>query len=47
MKDSKTISQLKLRLGWGITGQQDIGGYYDYMGRYTYSNEYATYIVGR
>jgi len=46
LKDSKTISQLKLRLGWGVTGQQDIGGYYDYMGRYTYSNEYATYIVG-
>lgn len=46
MKDSKTISQLKLRLGWGITGQQDVGGYYDYMGRYTYSNIYATYIIG-
>ncbi len=24
LKDSKTISDLKLRLGWGITGQQDI-----------------------
>lgn len=24
-KDSKTISELKLRLGWGVTGQQDIG----------------------
>jgi len=46
MKDSKTLSQLKLRLGWGITGQQDIGGYYDYMGRYTYSNDYATYPIG-
>ena len=25
LKDSSTISNLKLRLGWGITGQQDIG----------------------
>jgi iron complex outermembrane receptor protein len=46
LKDSKTLSQLKLRLGWGVTGQQDIGGYYDYMGRYTYSNGFATYPVG-
>jgi TonB-linked SusC/RagA family outer membrane protein len=46
LKDSKALSQLKLRLGWGVTGQQDIGGYYDYQGRYTYSNEYATYPFG-
>ena len=25
LKDSKTISNLKLRLSWGITGQQDLG----------------------
>ena len=24
LKDSNVISELKLRLGWGITGQQDI-----------------------
>jgi len=24
-KDNKTVSDLKLRVGWGITGQQDIG----------------------
>jgi len=24
-KDNKTISDLKLRLGWGVTGQQDLG----------------------
>ncbi len=24
LKDSKTVSNLKLRLGWGITGQQDV-----------------------
>jgi iron complex outermembrane receptor protein len=26
LSDSKVISQLKLRIGWGQTGQQDIGG---------------------
>ncbi|MBC8488987.1 MAG: TonB-dependent receptor [Bacteroidetes bacterium] len=46
LKDSKAVSQLKLRLGWGITGQQDIGGYYDYMGRYTYGNPFAMYPFG-
>ncbi|MES2411190.1 MAG: SusC/RagA family TonB-linked outer membrane protein, partial [Bacteroidota bacterium] len=25
LKDNSTVSDLKLRLGWGITGQQDIG----------------------
>jgi iron complex outermembrane receptor protein len=46
LKDSKTLSLLKLRLGWGVTGQQDIGGYYDYLGRYTYSNSFASYPFG-
>ena len=27
LKDSKTFNDLKLRLGYGITGQQDISGY--------------------
>ncbi len=26
MKDSESVSDLKLRLGWGVTGQQDITG---------------------
>lgn len=26
LKDSKVFSDLKLRLGWGVTGQQDLGG---------------------
>lgn len=35
LNDSGTVSDLKLRLGWGSTGQQDIGGdYYSYMPRY-------------
>ena len=45
--DSKTISQLKLRLGWGITGQQNIGqGDYPYMANYTYSQINAQYQLG-
>ncbi|WP_321334316.1 TonB-dependent receptor [uncultured Bacteroides sp.] len=48
IKDSKIISDLKLRLGWGITGQQDINqGDYPYMGRYEYSvGNQANYIWG-
>ncbi|MCD4789282.1 MAG: SusC/RagA family TonB-linked outer membrane protein, partial [Bacteroidales bacterium] len=46
LSSSKVISLLKLRLGWGITGQQDIGGYYGYMGRYTYGNPFAMYPFG-
>ncbi len=46
LKDSKTVSLLKLRVGYGITGQQDIGGYYGYMGRYSWGNEFAMYPFG-
>jgi len=35
LKNSKTISELKLRLGWGVTGQQNIPGVnYDYVQTY-------------
>ena len=38
LKHFEPIAQLKLRLGWGRTGQQDLGGeYYPYLARYTYS----------
>ena len=46
LKDVDVISELKLRLSWGETGQQDIGGYYDYMGRYVYGNQFAMYPFG-
>ena len=29
LKDSKALSALKLRLGWGVTGQQEFAGIYD------------------
>lgn len=49
LKDSKTVSELKLRLGWGVTGQQDIDkAAYDYFQRYNLSalTSGATYQFG-
>lgn len=44
--NSKVISELKLRLGWGVTGQQDGIPYYSYLTRYTRSNSSAQYQFG-
>lgn len=47
LRDSKVLSQLKLRLGWGVTGQQDVGNdYYPYLPIYTLSQTTASYILG-
>jgi len=47
LKNSNLISDLKLRLGYGVTGQQNIGGGdYQYLARYTYSNDFAKYLFG-
>ncbi|MGF7140347.1 SusC/RagA family TonB-linked outer membrane protein [Roseimarinus sediminis] len=47
LKDVDAISDLKLRLGWGITGQQNIGqGDYPYLARYTTSQDNAAYQFG-
>ena len=41
------LNNLKLRMGWGITGQQDIGNnYYTYLGTYQASLEGAEYQLG-
>ena len=40
------LNTLKLRLGYGITGQQDIGGDYPYLPRYTYGLDNAQYQFG-
>ena len=41
------VSNLKVRLGYGVTGQQDIGDdYYPYLARYTSSFENARYQLG-
>ena len=47
LKNSDVLSQLKLRLGWGVTGQQNIGqGDFPYLPRYTYSQINAQYQMG-
>jgi len=46
LKDSSTISNLKLRLGYGITGQQDIGDNgFDYLERYRGGSPFTRYIL--
>lgn len=46
LKDSKLFSDLKLRVGYGITGQQDGIGNYDYASYYALSNQTAQYQIG-
>jgi TonB-dependent starch-binding outer membrane protein SusC len=46
MSGLENLSQLKLRLGWGVTGQQNIGSDYPYLPRYTYSEPTANYQFG-
>ncbi|HEY0042632.1 MAG TPA: TonB-dependent receptor [Flavisolibacter sp.] len=46
LKNSRTISDLKLRIGYGVTGQQEGIGLYDYIPRYTVSNGQAQYQFG-
>ncbi len=46
LKDVTVISNLKLRLGWGKTGQQDIGRLYPYIPTYVLSQTGAYYQFG-
>ena len=46
MKNLKWWNEFKLRLGWGQTGQQDIGYDFLYSLLYTTSNSYAQYPFG-
>ncbi len=47
LKDVNWLSELKLRLGWGITGQQEIGqGDYPGLVLYSRSREHASYTLG-
>ncbi|MCR4583278.1 MAG: TonB-dependent receptor [Prevotella sp.] len=46
MKNIKAINELKLRLSYGITGQQDIGNDFYYLRRYVSSDQYAQYAIG-
>lgn len=45
LKDNSFFSSMKLRLGWGQTGQQDIGdNFYPYQAKYTESSSPTTMI---
>jgi len=46
LKNSKTISNLKLRLGYGVTGQQDIFNDYPYIANYAQGDPTAQYQFG-
>ncbi len=43
LKDSKVFSDLKLRAGWGQTGQAEIGTWYNSFASYSYSEPGASY----
>ena len=45
-KNSKLVSDLKLRLGWGITGQQEISESLFYRQLYNIGNPNSQYIFG-
>lgn len=44
--DNKYFNSLKSRIGWGVTGQQDLGNYYVYQPIYQQSLENAAYQMG-
>jgi TonB-dependent starch-binding outer membrane protein SusC len=46
LKNSKVISDLKFRAGYGVTGQQDIPGLYPYLAVYNQSNNNGLYQFG-
>ena len=47
LKNVKWLSALKLRLGYGVTGQQNLNnGDYPYLARYSYSKAGANYYFG-
>jgi len=42
MRNAKALSTLKLRLSWGETGQQEVGGYYDTFAQFL-TNQLGSY----
>ena len=46
LKDNKNINMLKIRAGWGVTGQQDGIGDYAYIGNYFEGATTAQYAFG-
>ncbi len=45
LKDVKVVSDMKLRLGWGVTGQQDIGNDYPAQATYITSSPGSYYPI--
>lgn len=45
LRNIKAVTDLKLRLGWGITGQQDIGNDYPAMALYRQASEGSYYYI--
>lgn len=45
-RDISNLSTLKLRLGYGLTGQQEVAGMYPAYSRYKISEETAQYLFG-
>ena len=46
LKNVDALSELKLRLGWGVTGQQDIGNDYPAQAKYMISSPGSYYLIG-
>ncbi|MDR1523735.1 MAG: TonB-dependent receptor [Tannerella sp.] len=46
LRDARELSDLKLRLGYGLTGQQNIGSDYAYFASYTLNKNGAYYPIG-
>jgi iron complex outermembrane receptor protein len=46
LRNVKAVTNLKLRLGWGITGQQDIGNDYPAQALYREASEGSYYPIG-
>jgi iron complex outermembrane receptor protein len=46
LENINALSNLKIRLSYGQTGQQAIGGYHPYLGTYTISANDARYLFG-
>ncbi len=44
-KNIRSLSELKLRVGWGVTGQQDIGPFFPFLATYQESIVGAYYII--
>lgn len=46
LKDVKAVTEMKVRLGWGVTGQQDIGKDYPAQAAYILSSPGSFYPIG-